>query len=175
MNFPIKVEGESHHEYMTNFSSWLVDTTKNSSTSQGIAEDCNLLFHAIVDRCRELMANNAQNRRSTAVIYMYWIDAKYKGAVVHDLLFPKDNLKAQMDAQNIPSVMDQVKEYLDPVTVEHSLYDVRKTSIYEIRNYTESHVDLSELLDDDLASSAELSETGHCVGVITVSWDHLIN
>ena len=173
MNFPIKVEGETQNEYMNNFSSWLVDTTKNSSTS-GLAEDCNLLFHSIVDKCRELMAKNAKNRRSTAVIYMYWIDAQYNDAVVHDLLFPKDNVKSQMDALDIKSVMDQIKEYLSPVTVEHSLYDVRKTSIYEIRNYTESHVDLSELLDDDLASSAELSETGHCVGVITVSWDHLL-
>jgi hypothetical protein len=196
LEVPLQVATDTHEEYMNSLANLLVETTQNSSDTSLIATDCDNLFHGIVDNSRELMTKAAASKHDSAVIFGYSIDAKYMGAPIYDLLFPHSTLYAQLVKFNMKSVMERVTEFLHPLKITHTLYSVFKSNAIEI-NFTTTDTQimtrhlLNELLEeikvsDDLIEESEESEDDpvegikklrpvqRYVGIITVSWKHLM-
>jgi len=187
---PAKKLAETHEEYMQNFVSMLVETTQQSSSFEHLDNDTRSLFRRIIDGCRQPMVTAAKNRHSTAQIFIYMIAMQGKKSdQTYDLLFPDDNLKELMAKFDIKPVFEQIKAHLAPLTVEHKIYEVYKSTAIEVKNHTGAFVfdalvdesssdteekSVDERLNDYVEGVKKLEPVHRYIGAITVSWTKMI-
>jgi len=193
---PPKTANDSHEAYMNNFVNLLVETTQQSSTVEQLEKDTKDLFQKIVKGCRQPMVTAAQNRHSTAQIFIYLIADDTGKKPYYDLLFPNGNIRSLMDKFSIKSVYQQIVEHLAPLEVEHKIYEVYKSSAIEINNHTDELIfenmentvvssddesDEPKSVDDRLNEFVAVEKTyvegvkkldpvRRYIGVVTVSW-----
>lgn len=195
---PPKTINDSHETYMQSFVNLLVETTQQSSTVDQLEHDTKELFQKIVKGCRQPMVIAAQNRHSTAQIFIYLIADDSGKKPYYDLLFPNGNIKSLMERFSIKPVFQQVVEHLAPLEVDHKIYEVYKSTAIEINNHTDElifenmenaissdeesdHTASTKSVDDRLNEFTSVEKTyiegvkklepvRRYIGVITVSW-----
>lgn len=169
---------QTHGEYMGMFASFLVSTTKNSSSLINLIEQINKTFAYITGSCRQQMVIAAKKSNSSAVIFAYKItDEPVVGGdySIFDIMFPVGALKDQMKALGIASLYERLRDYLKPLAISHEMIIIRGSSVTR-----------AEIADDPLGSAGEYHAEilrvmgnptlagAHFCGTITATWDKLL-
>jgi hypothetical protein len=143
---PPRTADETHEQYMNSFINLLVNTTKHANEFTKLDDDAQKLFGRIINACRETMLKAARTRHSSAVIFMYCIN-RHNG--IYDLLFPTGHIAAQMEKHNIVPVFQKLQQHMNPLELEHKIYEVFDGDVVEIINHTGQLILPDEVEEDE--------------------------